>query len=219
LLEPFVGAFLMSSHDNDIPPETPKNLELSSEDRARLLFSTNRNCTRVYLAEFGAAASLFFVARLMTPYPAGRTWRFIAAKQAIVAVYNFSMAAKGMRTQARQIPELASAVSEIERIRESIKQEFPDLGDLRQTILHQGENFWNDERDRENRSRGPTSNQLGQFAGNVAISGCLAGNTYLATFSGRDVQFEITQTKVAALRDLWTRLDAIQPHAISSHRT
>lgn len=158
---------------------------------------------RIYSDEFEAALALFHESPGLSRR--FREWQRIAAKQAILSVYNFAMGTKEIRTRARNTMfDPASAA--IESVREALKQTFPDLGELRQTVMHEAEKHWNKERDRENRAKGPVDNEFGTLGINAAISSSIARNTYLATFAGKEVRFEMVPEKLAKLRELLTVL-------------
>lgn len=132
-------------------------------------------------------------------------WLLVAARQGILSVYNYRMAFKGVRSQLRQSEalRLQAIGPDIERNKETFDRSFPNLAELRQTVLHDGELLWNQERDRENRNRKDYSGPLGEFAGNgSAIKSGIGDRTYTATFSGSVVEFEMSSLKVEQLEAL-----------------
>lgn len=168
------------------------------ELEAGRLLSTNARALRSYSDEYSSAVVLFQEGPgLHRDY--GQSWIMLSAKSAVVSVYNFSMALKGVRTQARRIRALSDAVGVIERARETLKAEFPDLGELRQTVLHEGEKTWTAERSRENSARGPV--RVGGFfsGGGANFSRCIENQSYVASFAGRPVKFEMSNEKAWAL--------------------
>lgn len=178
------------------------------ELEAGRLLNSNASTLRSYSDEYNAALALFREGpQLHRDY--GQIWFWLAPKIAIVSVYNFSMALKGVRTEARRIRRFADEVGNIEKARETLKTAFPDLAELRQTVLHGGEKHWNAERDRENTAPGPV--RVGGFfaEGPAAVSSCIDNETYVASFAGRTVRFEMSNQKAWDLIHVIEALEAI----------
>ena len=193
----------------EIPPTFYRVQAPDEEQRAMDILRHNLRRMGSYVREFQHAAMLMqfvnsndelFKDNMLL----GSAWRILGAKQSILAVYNYSMAAKGARTQLRIAKAVSALVdhSVLERATEEFKSQFPKLGELRQTVLHQGENLWNEERDRANRNRDHYVGPLGKVAPTNAIQSSLAGDVYHATFSGEVVTFEASMAKVQILDQL-----------------
>lgn len=145
-----------------------------------------------YSSDFGWAVLLFEFVDWQVKDSSAKAfaWQKLAAQQSIVAVYNYRMAAKGVRTQLRLCRTISAAVDHavLEQSTQAFKAAFPHISELRQTVLHQGENLWNVERATVNSVR------------NIAVQSCLAGNSYLATFAGVEVRFEVSAAKAKLLK-------------------
>lgn len=191
----------------EVPPE---------EKLAFHALRSNLGTLTTYVGSVHAAVALFDTAGDLTSRWES-DWRRLAAHQAIVSVYNYSMARKGAHGLLRTCQSVKDVVDEplLERNKEAFKGAFPKLAELRQTVLHQGENLWNEERRRENSFRSPEEGPNASFvmgAGNM-VSSMLADNFYVASFAGAQVRFEVSSRKALELHALCAEfLSAFPPN-------
>ena len=191
---------------SDLRAPLLRGLIVSSEEKPALrALQSNLFKLTAYVGSVHAAVALFETAGDLTSRWED-DWKRLAAHQAIVSIYNYSMSRKGAHGLLRACPTVKDAVNEplLERNKESFLEAFPKLKELRQTVLHQGENFWNEERRRENSFRSPEVGPNASFvmgAGNM-ISSTIADNFYCASFAGAQVRLEVSSRKAIELQAL-----------------
>ena len=117
-------------------------------------------------------------------------WQFTAARDAIVALYNYREAMDGCQANLRKIRAWSKLVDHaaIERARERFKREFPGIRELRTTVVHAVEIFRNEQLMKQNVK-----------SGNIVEGGNLSGATYSAVFGGVSYTLDLTTDKVRAL--------------------
>ena len=133
-------------------------------------------------------------------------WQFTAARDAIVALYNFRDAIAGCQGNLRKIKEWKALTDTValERASEEFKCEFPGIRQLRTTVVHAVELFDNEEQMTKNSAK-PGKHWGAEVSANqknVVISGNFTGPTYSAMHGGVTYEVDLTTDKIHALNKI-----------------
>lgn len=186
--------------------------EVQKEAEAVSSIQLNLEAMKSFSDEFAHAVSLFEYSGLQEARTGSNIFtrfQFIAAKQAILALYNYRMAMDAAVALRRSCPAFTKKIdnSSLERAKERFRTEFPKLKELRQTLLHTAELSATPERLKTLSLReevmvvsGPWGVNLG--AGSVLGDCSLVMNQYVSAFHGETVMLEVSGAKARLLIDI-----------------
>lgn len=171
--------------------------------------AVDRNLSHMkdYVADFNRALALSDHCRRLsqTNFAAlSSDWVRIAMKQGVLDIYNFSKALDRSKKLIRQTRSWLHVDNKlIERAHSDLRESFPSLRELRQTVMHQGENHGSEERYQENTMTGDFQ------GGGITVIGCtntiiksISDDTYYATFAGKVHSYDLTTHSALKLVDI-----------------
>ena len=184
------------------------NYPSATEDEhdGALALSMNSDALTKHAAHFADAVALFEVAgqeSLRTNSRLVGRWQFLAARQGIVSIYNYRMAMDGVLKMRSACPAWSAAFdnARLESAKTQFRQEFKHTKELRQSLLHNSEMFWNPTNYKTNVSTKGIDNRCFKIppGAQVVADGNLFNNIYMVQFVGQQFELEMSLKKLGVL--------------------
>ncbi|MFW2349399.1 hypothetical protein [Qipengyuania sp.] len=195
------------------PPEAPRFRSDQVADGQQLLATTfghNVSSLSDYYRDFANAVALkdwcraaekeLDHSRLISD------WQFLAARGAVVALYNYRMALTGIDRGIRRFDEWAALTErkKFDAAREEFKERFPNTTEMRQSILHSAELYQNEGKLKVNNANRMQSIAVSVDNCGIVIysGGSLIDDVYETSFGGQTYHLPLTAEKILELRKI-----------------